>query len=132
VLLKSGQKFWGNVITKILRLPDRMTRTWHTFHSSLEVSLKHITPSVLKNYVRVPQKMDMKIHFRMLPVGRQVMDTLFLFRFYNNLYYTQGAQFYSIIRLRKSISIPVNNTNVHNTHNHCILCAACLWLVHFM
>ena len=59
-------------------------------------SLKHITPSVLKNYVRVPQTMDMKMHFRMLPVGRQVTDTLFLFGFYDNLYYTQGAHFYSI------------------------------------
>ena len=96
MLLKSGQKVWGNVITKITRFSDRMTGTWHTFHSSLEVSLKHITPSVLKNYVRVPQRMDMKMHFRMFPVGRQVTDTLFLFGFYDNLYYTQGAHFYSI------------------------------------
>ena len=58
--------------------------------------MKHFTASVLKNYVRVPQKMDMKMHFRMLPVGRQVTDTLFLFGFYSNLFYTQVAHFYSI------------------------------------
>jgi len=40
--------------------------------------------------------MDMKMRFRMLPVGWQVMDTLVLFGFYNNLYYTQGAHFYSM------------------------------------
>jgi hypothetical protein len=51
------------------------------------------TSSVFKNYVTVPQKMDMKMHFRMLPVSRQVTDTLFLFEFYNNLHYTQGAHF---------------------------------------
>ena len=96
VLLKSGQKFWGNVITKIKRLSNRMTRTRHTFHSSLKVSLNHITVSVLKNYVKVPQKMDMKMHSRMIHVGSQVMDTLFLFGFYDNLYYRQGAHFYSM------------------------------------
>lgn len=57
------------------------------FHSSLEVSLKHILlPQYLENYVRVPQNMDMKMRFRMLPVGWQVKVTLFLFGFYNNLY----------------------------------------------
>ena len=55
-----------------------------------------VTPSVLKNYVRVPQKADMKMHFKMLPVGRQVTDTSFLSGFYNNLQYTQGAHFFSI------------------------------------
>jgi hypothetical protein len=57
-------------------------------------------PSTLKKYVRVPQKMDMKMHFRMLPVSRQFTDTLFLFEFYNNLHYTQGAHFYSV-KMRK-------------------------------
>jgi len=40
--------------------------------------------------------MDMKMRFRMLPVGWQVTDTLVLFGFYNNLHYTQGAHFYSM------------------------------------
>jgi len=96
VLLKSGQKFWENVITKRSRLSDRMAGTWHTFHCSLEDSLKQITASVLKNCMRVPQIVDMKMHFRMLAVGGQVTDTLFLFGFYNNLYYTQGAHFKTI------------------------------------
>jgi hypothetical protein len=64
------------------------------FHSSLEVSLKHfLLPQYLKNYARVPQKMDMKMHFRMLPVRWQVKNKLFLFGLYNNLYYTQGVHF---------------------------------------
>ena len=41
MLLKSVQKFWGNAITKVSRLSDRMTWTQHTFRSSLEVSLNH-------------------------------------------------------------------------------------------
>jgi hypothetical protein len=36
------------------------------------------------------------MHFRMLPVGRQVTDALVLFGFYNSLHYIQGAHFYSI------------------------------------
>jgi hypothetical protein len=41
VLLKPGEKFCGNLITKISRFSDRMTWTQHMFRSSLEVSLKH-------------------------------------------------------------------------------------------
>ena len=90
------------------------------------------TPSVLKNYVRVSLKMNMKMHFRMLPVDWQVTDTLVLFGFYNNLY-THKVLIFTLKRcLWKSISIPVNNTNVHNTHNLRILCAACLLLEFFL
>jgi hypothetical protein len=46
--------------------------------------------------VRVPQKMDMKMNFKMLLLGRQVTYTLSLSRIYDNPYYTQGAHFYSI------------------------------------
>ena len=80
MLLKSGQKFWVNVITKILRLSDRMTGHGTHFILFSEVSLKHVTASVLKNYVRVPQKMDRKMQFRMLPVGTQVFGCIIFVR----------------------------------------------------
>ena len=48
----------------------------------------YFTPLVFRELCEssTEYNMDMKIHFRMLPVGWQVKVTLFLFGFYNNLY----------------------------------------------
>jgi hypothetical protein len=91
VLLKSGQTFRGNIRTFRQNDPDTVHVSFF-FRGFFET---FFTPSALKNYVTVPKK-NMKMHFWMLPVSRQVTDILFLFEFYNNLHYTQGAHFYSI------------------------------------